>query len=257
MTNFLGWVAHEEVSMENTTLVKMLDIASLCVQSNSNMDSVAEVLAKTNELIPFEAATVAIDTNSEFDLRSKQQLYSLNLSPEWKEIYFKKQFYNIDPVLGALNDTDKAICWDQVDWAQRNISTEFKKLSQHYVGGCGLSMVVQGETGSTLISLVMERQKEASEGKELLEYIAPHIHGIFDRRGDFQRNRLWTPSLSKRELEVLHWAKEGKSNWDISMILSISERTVKFHFSNIFKKLEVINRSQAIVRAIYYGLIAI
>ena len=118
-------------------------------------------------------------------------------------------------------------------------------------------MVVQGETGSTLISLVMERQKEASEGKELLEYIAPHIHGIFDRRGDFQRNRLWTPSLSKRELEVLHWAKEGKSNWDISMILSISERTVKFHFSNIFKKLEVINRSQAIVRAIYYGLIAI
>jgi len=62
-------------------------------------------------------------------------------------------------------------------------------------------------------------------------------------------------SLSRRELEVLGWLKRGKSSWDISVILSISERTVNYHVDNIIRKLGVTNRLQAVFEALRMNLI--
>ena len=56
-----------------------------------------------------------------------------------------------------------------------------------------------------------------------------------------------TNTLSNREQVVLHWATEGKSAWEIGVILSISESTVKFHLGNIYRKLGVSTRAQAVV----------
>lgn len=61
--------------------------------------------------------------------------------------------------------------------------------------------------------------------------------------------------LSTREREVLQWVKEGKTNWEISRILSISERTVKFHVQNTLAKLDASNRGHAVVLALTSGLI--
>ncbi len=61
--------------------------------------------------------------------------------------------------------------------------------------------------------------------------------------------------ISKREKQVLGWLKLGKSSWDISVILGISERTVYFHVSNIMKKLGASNRPQAVAIATRLGLI--
>ena len=62
-------------------------------------------------------------------------------------------------------------------------------------------------------------------------------------------------SLTKRELEVLILIANGMFNKEIAMKLNISERTVKNHISNIFKKIEVVDRTQAAVFAIRNGLI--
>ena len=63
--------------------------------------------------------------------------------------------------------------------------------------------------------------------------------------------------LSKREMGVLTLVAQGSSNRDIAKILEISERTVKNHLSNIFKKIEVVDRTQAAVFAIRNNLIQI
>ncbi len=55
--------------------------------------------------------------------------------------------------------------------------------------------------------------------------------------------------------EVMQWLKEGKMSWEIGVILSISERTVKFHIANCYAKLNVRNRSQAIARAMRLSII--
>lgn len=63
--------------------------------------------------------------------------------------------------------------------------------------------------------------------------------------------------LTNRELEVLKLLSVGMFNKEIAENLSISERTVKNHVSNIFKKLEVTDRTQAAVFAIRNNLIQI
>lgn len=62
-------------------------------------------------------------------------------------------------------------------------------------------------------------------------------------------------SLTRRELEVLKLLAVGMYNKEVAEKLNISERTVKNHVSNIFKKLEVTDRTQAAVFAIRNNLI--
>jgi two-component system, NarL family, response regulator len=66
--------------------------------------------------------------------------------------------------------------------------------------------------------------------------------------------RMTQPQLSDRELEVLRLMSAGKTNQDICADLYISESTVKFHINNIFSKLGVSDRTQAIVIAIQRGI---
>lgn len=61
--------------------------------------------------------------------------------------------------------------------------------------------------------------------------------------------------LTTRERECLLWAAEGKTAWETSHILHISERTVVFHLQNAMKKLDTVNRQQAVARAVLLGLI--
>ena len=60
--------------------------------------------------------------------------------------------------------------------------------------------------------------------------------------------------LTPTEVEVLRWASEGKTIWEISQIRITSEATVKFHLRNIYCKLEVTNRVQAMNEAARRGL---
>lgn len=73
-----------------------------------------------------------------------------------------------------------------------------------------------------------------------------------DRAGDAQS--LPDKPLTAKELEILRWATEGKTVWEISRIRCVSQATVKFHLRNIYGKLHVNNRVQAVSEAIRRGL---
>jgi LuxR family maltose regulon positive regulatory protein len=62
--------------------------------------------------------------------------------------------------------------------------------------------------------------------------------------------------LSERELDVLAAIAEGLSNQAIAQRLFISERTVKWHASNIYAKLQVSNRTEAVAKAQTLGILA-
>jgi len=62
--------------------------------------------------------------------------------------------------------------------------------------------------------------------------------------------------LTERETECLRWAALGKSEWEISRILGISEHTVERHLLNAKSRLGAVNRVQAVAEAIRLGLIA-
>jgi two-component system, NarL family, response regulator len=69
--------------------------------------------------------------------------------------------------------------------------------------------------------------------------------------------RMGSPELSDRELEVLHQMATGKSNLEISATLAIAEGTVKFHVKNILSKLGVSDRTQAMIVALKRGIITL
>ena len=76
----------------------------------------------------------------------------------------------------------------------------------------------------------------------------------------FQRGRSPTgaglaPPLTDRELEVIRALAQGKSDRQIAHLLSISEKTVRNHTSNIYRKLHIFDRTQAVIYAIREGVI--
>lgn len=54
-------------------------------------------------------------------------------------------------------------------------------------------------------------------------------------------------SYTKREIEILDWVLEGKTNWEIAQILECSHRTIKTHVERIFLKAGVNSRTRLAV----------
>jgi two-component system, NarL family, response regulator len=67
--------------------------------------------------------------------------------------------------------------------------------------------------------------------------------------------RLNSNELTDREIEVLRLLAKGKNNLEIGEQLTITEGTVKFHLNNIFSKLQVKDRAQAVIVALRRGLV--
>ncbi|MGB0906591.1 MAG: helix-turn-helix transcriptional regulator [Maricaulaceae bacterium] len=60
-------------------------------------------------------------------------------------------------------------------------------------------------------------------------------------------------ALTDRETEILHYVAGGHTNWEIGVILSISEETVRVHTKNIMRKLNAVNRTHSVTIAINNG----
>lgn len=89
-------------------------------------------------------------------------------------------------------------------------------------------------------------------------YIQPNLSPTLNAKlidRDLDKSKL--NDLTRRELEVLKLVAEGLFNKEIAYNLKISERTVKNHVSNIFKKIDVADRTQAAVFAIKNNLIGL
>jgi DNA-binding response OmpR family regulator len=61
--------------------------------------------------------------------------------------------------------------------------------------------------------------------------------------------------LTGREKEVLTWVARGKTSSETAIIIGLTERTVNFHCDRAIKRLDVINRTQAVAKALAAGLI--
>jgi transcriptional regulator EpsA len=94
----------------------------------------------------------------------------------------------------------------------------------------------------------------------MLEVLIPIIYVTFlrvlssDARTDDDGLRV-NNLVTRREVEILGWIKEGKTTSDIAGILSLSPFTVKNHVQNILKKLGARSRSHAVAQAISLGLL--
>jgi DNA-binding NarL/FixJ family response regulator len=84
--------------------------------------------------------------------------------------------------------------------------------------------------------------------------LAQKMLTTFEGGGRHGRSQLMPP-LTDRELEVIRALAQGKSDRQIANALGISEKTVRNHTSNIYRKLHIFDRTQAVIYAIREGII--
>lgn len=102
--------------------------------------------------------------------------------------------------------------------------------------------------------LTMEQFIEAHTAGSVPQSVCPECQRTLYPDDETPQERTIAP-LSKRECEVLDWVSLGKSSWEISQLLGISEHTVKFHVSGILRKLDATSRSQAVAIALQMGML--
>lgn len=87
-----------------------------------------------------------------------------------------------------------------------------------------------------------------------LGIFATHAYNIYsklkNRRPDSEA------TLTMRELEALHWVANGKTSSEIASILSLSEHTVNTYINNAVRKLDCVNRTQLVAKALRLHLIS-
>ncbi|MBO5197915.1 MAG: response regulator transcription factor [Lachnospiraceae bacterium] len=125
---------------------------------------------------------------------------------------------------------------------------------QKYIDGAILQLLEEKERRRKEEQRVGTQEREQQESLQDIMQIQTLKENLEEDHREKYDNE--TP-LSKRELEILKMLTSGKLNKEIAYELSISEKTVKNHISNIFKKIGVGDRTQAAVYAIKNSIVSL
>lgn len=140
---------------------------------------------------------------------------------------------------------------------KKNIPVKVLMLTVHSEAEYLVQAVDIGANGYILKDSRSEELKKAIQSvMDGDSYIQPSLIPSLNSRlvnRDIDKEKI--AALTKREMEILTQIAGGMFNKEIAMNLNISERTVKNHISNIFKKIDVSDRTQAAVFAIRNNIV--
>ncbi len=184
---------------------------------------------------------------------------------QWRDHYTESEYDHVDPTVSYCASHSTPLLWSQVDRlplgpVSRKART-FMEDAQDFGLRDGVSIPVhslQGDRGMFSLSSDEEPARAASRISATLadaNLFSLYLHEAVLRVFSQQELPLGRVHLTDREQECLLWASEGKTAWETSQILRISERTVTYHLQNAADKMQVSNRQQAVARAIGLGLI--
>jgi len=135
---------------------------------------------------------------------------------------------------------------------EKSLSSKLHRLGCGHVVAHGSREIV-GDEGSFFVFAQLPRAPDATH-QRYLDIMVPHLHmALYRMLPNESATHLVEPTqvtlLSARELEVLGWVREGKTNQQIGDLLKISPLTVKNHVQKILRKLRVSNRAQAVSKS--------
>jgi DNA-binding CsgD family transcriptional regulator len=208
------------------------------------------LLEKTKEIVCADYSICGIgkgDSNS-LSKAGPPKIINNNYPMEWLKVYAESNLFYVDPIIWHNFQSPGAQLWTET------YKKYGEKVSQDFIGKSNDFGICYGASGgiydkltevSTIFTFSSSRNRFEQHHKEILSIVAPHLHQAFLRIVKQSHIDL-LGSLSEREKEIINWMKEGKTNWEISIILNISENTVKFHIKNIEYKLSAVNKAHAI-----------
>lgn len=182
---------------------------------------------------------------------------------EWWSRYISNDYILIDPVVAHGANHITPICWDQLQLQEheRERANRFMGEAREFGLCSGVSFPIHSNHGEvSLLNFASGRdhrrtRADIQHAMPYAQYFNTYLHEAVRRVFEKQVLRLTRVHLTQKERQCLLWSAEGKTTWEISVILRLSERTVRFHLHNASKKLNTVSRQHAVARAVSLGLI--
>jgi LuxR family transcriptional activator of conjugal transfer of Ti plasmids len=185
----------------------------------------------------------------------ERPLHMTNIPDDWKAEYFKKKYCDHDPIwLFALGNLMPER-WSNVIRRFDMTARQHKIIGEGKDAGLndGVIIPVHGPGGEFAV-LSLSHGESDTQARQNVELDETTLH-MFALRFHSRIRALREPGageppadLTSREIDVLFWTAEGKSTWDISQILAISESTVNFHINSAKRKLGVYSKPHAVAK---------
>lgn len=240
-----------QLDLTKCELQDMLEISHDAMSICSDKE-IHQLLLRVGRLVPCENIIAFLgETDIHATLKGVAKLVNVSYSAEWLGAYLENSYATADPVLLTHFRQFKPQLWSKT---YRGVVSDTERCFIEHASSYGLSEGAtlgqqnnEGTLGS-LFSFAGEDMGEHPRHMAILAHLMPHLHiGLMRTAFATSDSR---SLLSVREREVLQWMIEGKTNWEASRILGISERTVKFHVQNILAKLQSSTRGQAIAHVL-------
>lgn len=165
-----------------------------------------------------------------------------------------------DPVVEHLMTRTVPVVYNQSTYVSAGVG-ELWEIQAPYGYKTGIAVKLH-LPGDKHFVLGVDREEPLPEpGSELMHLVAglqllgAHALTAADRLLSPRLNKGDLPKLTKRELDVLSWTAQGKTAWEVSVILGMSEKTVNFHLGNAMRKLDVSSKHQAVLKCVGAGLL--
>jgi len=190
-------------------------------------------------------------------------LVAMTYSADWQKHYAQNDYVDIDPVVKAGIGGILPVDWGALDRKHPTVKKFFGEAQEFRIGGQGLSIPVRGRHGEFALFSVTAQMADAEWAKLKDRYMrdfmlfAYNFHSFALNAEHIEEGEAYRDTLSFREAECLRWIAMGKSAWDASQIMGVSERTVKFHLENARAKLGAMNTTHAVSKAVSLNLITL
>jgi LuxR family quorum sensing-dependent transcriptional regulator len=181
---------------------------------------------------------------------AKPKLSIGNWPEDWRDHWIEKRLVIHDPIAKMALRTRRPFTWRTAyDRASKSGRTVLD-MSREYGFRDGLAIPIYADDSPPgCVTLGADVLDLLPEERGAIELLSLHFYMRLETlMGPFRYKEL--RPLSARESEVLHYVAAGKTNWEIGMILSISEYSVRDHISSAQKKLNCANRAHTVAVAI-------
>lgn len=164
-----------------------------------------------------------------------------------------------DPVVDHLMTQTVPVVYDQATYTEAGVG-ELWEIQAPYGYRTGIAVKLH-LPGDKHFVLGVDREEALPSGTPLmhmvagLQLLAAHALTAADRLLSPKLATADLPKLTKREVDVLSWTAQGKTAWEVSVILGMSEKTVNFHLGNAMRKLEVTSKHQAVLKCVAAGIL--
>jgi DNA-binding CsgD family transcriptional regulator len=234
--------------------IRLLEISHSCLKCDLPQDFIA-LFSKLQFLFPFTCAHAILGYRDRSKGIVAVRCVNISFPEGWLSEYAARNYLSTDTTVIENFTSYGAQKWNSTcrRTSQRRIMSLCRDFGLRHGYTVGSKPPLPGCFGA-MFSFSCPSLECNGRTDALLEVISPHLHlalaRVFNRRSN-----VGSVVLSAREKEVLNWLKQGKSSWEISVILGISESTVNFHVYNVMHKLDASSRPQAVAAAAHLGLI--